>query len=668
MKLSQLENPDQLKNLSIEELEDLANQIRLFLLQSISQTGGHLSSNLGVIELTLAMHYVFNSPEDKIIFDVGHQSYTHKIITGRLFQFDTLRQFHGLSGYQKRNESEHDPWEAGHSSTSLSAGLGLAIARDLNHENYEVVSVIGDGALGGGMALEALNDIGAQKRKMIVIFNDNEMSISPNISGIESSITKLRTSKVYRDTKKDLYDSLITTPTGNEILDFLRYSRDRIKEKVIDAPLFSAFGVDYIGPVNGSNLRDLISSLQTAKEHDGPIVVHVLTIKGKGYSFAEHDETGEWHGVSPFDLISGKSKEKRNPDMITWSQLIARTLNRFAAQDSKLCVITPAMATGSELIPFAQKYPDRFFDVGIAEEHAVTMAAAMAQGGLHPFVSIYSSFLQRAYDQVLHDVARMDLPVVFGIDRAGLVGSDGETHQGIYDIAFLSTIPNIILAQPKDAREAQNMLYTAFAQKHPFFIRYPRGKVRYQVNLNLEEVPIGSWTYTFTQTENENLPLAEQNENSASGNETICLESNQEESSVNNDTIELREDLKSLRTHPKADQIVIAYGPNVEIIEERARGENRNWLVVNARYLKPLDTEMLDVLYNMKTPVTIYETDTYQSGLADQIAAYYYKKDPRFEVVTMRDGFIEQGKVEQLLKEQGNSIDDLFEKVDAYAA
>ena len=247
MKLSQLENPDQLKNLSIEELEDLANQIRLFLLQSISQTGGHLSSNLGVIELTLAMHYVFNSPEDKIIFDVGHQSYTHKIITGRLFQFDTLRQFHGLSGYQKRNESEHDPWEAGHSSTSLSAGLGLAIARDLNHENYEVVSVIGDGALGGGMALEALNDIGAQKRKMIVIFNDNEMSISPNISGIESSITKLRTSKVYRDTKKDLYDSLITTPTGNEILDFLRYSRDRIKEKVIDAPLFSAFGVDYIG-------------------------------------------------------------------------------------------------------------------------------------------------------------------------------------------------------------------------------------------------------------------------------------------------------------------------------------------------------------------------------------------------------------------------------------
>lgn len=649
MKLSQLENPSQIKTLSVEELEDLANQIRLFLLQSISQTGGHLSSNLGVIELTLAIHYVFDSPQDKIIFDVGHQSYTHKIITGRLFDFDTLRQFNGLSGYQKRNESEHDPWEAGHSSTSISAGLGLAIARDLNHEHYEVVSVIGDGALGGGMALEALNDLGAQNRKMIVIFNDNAMSISPNISGIESSITKLRTSKVYRDTKRDLYDSLITTRTGNEILDFLRYSRDRIKEKVIDAPLFSDFGLDYIGPVEGSDLASLISALQTAKEHDGPIVVHVLTTKGKGYSFAENDETGEWHGVSPFDLASGKSKVKPNPDMISWSQVIARTLNRFAFSDPKLCVITPAMATGSELIPFSQKYPDRFFDVGIAEEHAVTMAAAMAQGGLHPFVSIYSSFLQRAYDQVLHDVARMDLPVVFGIDRAGLVGSDGDTHQGIYDIAFLSTIPNVILAQPKNAFEAQNLLYTAFQQKHPFFMRYPRGKVPYHVNLNLEIVPVGTWTYCQTQIQKQNLI-------------------SQAQRNCNESYVEHDQKLEHLKQISAVDHIVISYGPQLEKIEQRAIEQNKNWLIVNARYLKPLDTKMLDILQAMNTPITIYETDVAQGGLADQIAAYFYRKEHDFHVVTLRDGYIQQGQVDQLLKAQGASIDDLFEKVEHYAS
>ena len=648
MKLSQLENPSQIKNLSLEELEDLANQIRLFLLQSISQTGGHLSSNLGVIELTLALHYVFDSPKDKIIFDVGHQSYTHKIITGRLFEFDHLRQFKGLSGYQKRNESEHDPWEAGHSSTSISAGLGLAIARDLNHEHYEVISVIGDGALGGGMALEALNDLGAQNRKMIVVFNDNAMSISPNISGIESSITKLRTSKVYRDTKKDLYDSLITTKTGLEILDFLRHSRDCIKEKVIDAPLFSDFGLDYIGPVDGTDMGSMISALQTAKEHDGPIVVHVLTTKGKGYAFAENDEIGEWHGVSPFDLTSGQAKEKPSLDTISWSQVIARTLNRFAFNDPKLCVITPAMATGSELIPFSQKYPDRFFDVGIAEEHAVTMAGAMAQGGLHPFVSIYSSFLQRAYDQVLHDVARMDLPVVFGVDRAGLVGSDGDTHQGIYDIAFLSTIPNTIIAQPKNATEAQNLLYTAFQQKHPFFVRYPRGKVNYSVNLNLEQLPIGTWTYCQTQIQSQNS--------------TFNFDHQEKKSNQS------RDEITRLKQMSAIEQIIISYGPQVETIEQRAILENKNWLVVNARYLKPLDIEMLDVLQGMNTPITVYETDEAQGGLADQIAAYFYKKEQDYHVVTLRDGYIQHGKVDQLLKEQNCSIDNLFEQVNAYAS
>ena len=617
--LTQLKDPAQLKDLSVEELEDLARQIRLFLIQSISRTGGHLSSNLGIVELTLALHTVFNSPKDKIIFDVGHQSYTHKILTGRMNQFKTLRQFHGLSGYQKRAESEHDSWEAGHSSTSLSAGLGMAIARDLQGGDFEVVSVIGDGALGSGMALEALNDLGAQHRKMIIIFNDNKMSISPNIGGIERSITKVRTSKVYRETKKDLYDTLIASNTGKEILNFLRDYRDRIKEKVIDAPLFTSFDLDYIGPVDGSNIPELIDAFQTAKEHDGPIVVHVLTNKGKGYSFAEQDETGVWHGVGPFDIRTGKFLGEKKPDQVSWSEVAARTLYRLAAQDQKLCVITPAMATGSALLPFAHKYPDRFFDPGIAEEHAVTMAGAMAAGGLHPFVSIYSSFLQRAYDQVLHDVARMDLPVVFGIDRAGLVGSDGETHQGIYDISFLNTIPNVVLCQPADATEAQNLIYTGFQYRHPFFIRYPRGKTHFQPNANLEPIEIGTWTSTETGT-------------------------------------------------GTPEQIVIAYGEDVKKIEQRAARENLNLKVVNARFLIPLDTAMLDMIFDSGLPVTIYETDSPFGGLSTSIARYLETRHQDFDLLTLKDGFIPQGSISELRKDQQISLDDLFERLDAHAS
>lgn len=619
MLLTQLKDPSQLKGLSEEELKDLARQIRLFLIQSISKTGGHLSSNLGAIELSLAIHTVFDSPKDKIIFDVGHQCYTHKIVTGRLDQFKSLRQYGGLSGYQKRSESEHDCWEAGHSSTSLSAGLGLAIARDLQGLDHEVVCVIGDGALGSGMALEALNDLGAQHRKMIIVFNDNEMSISPNIGGIERSITKVRTSKVYRETKKDLYDTLIASNTGKEILNFLRDYRDRIKEKVIDAPLFTAFDLDYIGPVDGNSLPDLISALQTAKEHDGPIVVHVLTNKGKGYAPAEQDTTGVWHGVGPFDIRSGQFLGQKKPDEISWSETAARTLNRLAAQDPKLCVITPAMATGSALLPFAKKYPTRFFDPGIAEEHAVTMAGAMASGGLHPFVSIYSSFLQRAYDQILHDVARMDLPVVFGVDRAGLVGSDGETHQGIYDISFLNTIPNLIVCQPSSAQEAQNLIYTGFQAGHPFFIRYPRGNTHFTPNAQLEKVEIGTWT-------------------------------------------------KYKVGLGACEQIVIAYGPDVPRIIARAQKENLNLMVVNARFFAPLDTKMLDEIYDSKLPVTIFETDSPQGGLSASIARYFESKHHDYDLLTLKDGFIPQGSIEQLRKEQQISLDDLFERLDTHAS
>lgn len=612
MRLSQLQNPQQLKSLSLLELEDLANQIRLFLIESISKTGGHLSSNLGIIELTLALHTVFDSPKDKIIFDVGHQSYPHKIITNRLSQFSTLRKYQGLSGFQKRKESEHDPWEAGHSSTAISAGLGFAIARDLTHQNYEVISVVGDGSLANGMSLEALNDLGAQKRKMIIIFNDNHMSISPNRGGIESYITKVRTSNLYRMTKRDLYMSLSSSDVGKEILDFLRYSKDRLKARMIDAPLFAQFNVDYIGPIDGQNIGEMIRAFQTAKEHDGPIVVHVLTTKGQGYPYAQRDRTGIWHGVAPFDIASGEFKTAKKPDCISWSQLITRVLIRLAAQDEKLCVITPAMATGSALLPFSQKYPKRFFDVGIAEEHAITMSGAMAAGGLHPFVSIYSTFLQRGYDQVLHDVARMDLPVVFGIDRAGLVGADGDTHQGIYDIAFLSTIPNTIICQPKDAYEAQNLLYTGFQVKHPFFIRYPKGNVSYRVLSKLEKIEIGSWTKTVVGDKE------------------------------------------------KVSHIVIGYGEDVDRIIERATQEKKNLIVVNARFLKPLDEKMLEELLALNLPLVVYETDSAYGGLSSAVSSFIGKKNPKFSQLSLKDGFVGQGSILELRKEQHISLDDLF--------
>ncbi|WP_288820465.1 1-deoxy-D-xylulose-5-phosphate synthase [uncultured Allobaculum sp.] len=620
MNLTELKTCDDLRRLSLKEMEVLARQIRLFLLYSVSETGGHLSSNLGVVELTIALHYVFDASKDKLIFDVGHQSYAHKILTGRADQFSTLRQFHGLSGFQKRSESPADPWEAGHSSTSISAGLGFAAARDLLHQDYEVVSVIGDGAIGSGMALEALNDLGRQRRKMIIVFNDNTMSISPNDSGLEKSITRLRTSKVYRDTKKDLSQSLSSSEAGQEILHFLKRSRDMVRQAVVDAPLFSQFNLNYIGPVDGHDIGALISAFQTAREKDEPVVVHVITKKGKGYPMAENDTIGLWHGVGPFDVYTGKPLAAPVPGVLSWSEAIARTLMRLLALDPKLAVVTPAMATGSELLPIARRYPDRFFDTGIAEEHAMTMTAAMAAGGLHPFLSIYSSFLQRAYDQVLHDTARMHLPVVVGIDRAGLVGADGDTHQGIYDIAFLSTVPDIVLCQPKDALEAQDLLYSGFHQNMPWFIRYPRGKVPFTPKEHLALIPAGTWTVYSTFADRP------------------------------------------------ADQIVIAYGPEVDRILDRARQENLSLMVVNARFLKPLDDDLLKKLFESGKPITVYETDSYEGGLAMQIQARAsdYKRD--IDVLTLKEGFIEQGSVEQLKKEQHISLDDLMERLKDHAS
>lgn len=616
MQIYDIKDPSQIKNLSMKQLDVLAQDIRHFLIQNISKTGGHLSSNLGIVEITIAMHYVFSSPKDKMIFDVGHQSYVHKILTGRSTKFATLRKLNGLSGYQKRSESPHDCWEAGHSSTSLSAALGYAIARDVQHQNYEVIAVIGDGALAGGMSLEALNDIGAQKRKMIIIFNDNAMSISKNRGGVEKRITSIRSSHLYRSMKNDIKVTLPHNKMGDETLKVFSSIRDRIKSGLIDAPLFQEFNLDYLGPVDGHNIPALIKVFEAAKEHDGPIVVHVRTKKGKGYRYAEQDKIGQWHGVSPFNIQTGQPLMKLPINEKTWSNIISDGLIELAKKNKDVVAITPAMAQGSKLLKFAKIFPDRFFDCGIAEEHAITMAGAMSLGGLRPFVSIYSSFLQRAYDQMNHDLGRMDLPVVIGIDRAGLVGDDGETHQGVFDISFLRSIPNLILSQPKDAQEAYDLLYTAFAAKHPFCIRYPRGQTAVTDKIDFHLISIGSWE---------------------------------------------RFDIGS---DPKA--IIISYGPDVDRIIHTIHENNLSMIVVNARFFKPIDQEMCKELFNLDLPIYVYETDVKIGGLSSAVLEYQNEIENHIHILGIDDHYVQHGSIRSLRKKEHIDLESLFREIERY--
>lgn len=616
MRLYDIESPDQIRSLTIPQLNALAEDIRHFLIHSISKTGGHLSSNLGIVETTIAMHYVFHGPQDKMIFDVGHQAYVHKILTGRSTLFPTLRQLDGLSGFQKRKESVYDCWEAGHSSTSLSAALGYAAARDILHQDYNVVALIGDGAITSGMSMEALNDIGAQKRKMIIIFNDNNMSISKNHGGMEKRITSIRSSRVYRNVKQDVKGSLDHNKFGTETLKFMTAFRDRLKKGLIDAPLFEEFNLDYMGPVNGHNIAELIKVFETAKEHDGPIVVHVRTKKGKGYSFAEQDTVGKWHGVSPFNIATGQSLMKLPPNEKSWSQIISDALIQLAKKDPKIVAITPAMAQGSKLMKFAKMFPDRFFDCGIAEQHAITMACGMSLGGLHPFVSVYSSFLQRAYDQMNHDLARMNLPVVVGIDRAGLVGDDGETHQGVFDIAMLRSIPNLILSQPKDAKEAYDLLYTAFTSGKPFCIRYPRGQAMVPETITFDSIRIGSWTK------------------------------------------------KQFGLQPKG--IIIAYGPDVERIEHTVQENEYEMIVVNARFFKPIDEHLLTSLLNLNLPIYVFETDVTIGGLSSAILEFQNQYKNKIHILGISDHFVEHGSIRALRKKEHIDLESLFKEIDAH--
>ena len=619
MHVYDISGPADIRQLSIKELEALAAEIRAFLIESISRTGGHLSSNLGIVELTLALHVVFDSPRDRILFDVGHQSYVHKILTGRARQFSTLRQYKGLSGFQKRHESEHDCWEAGHSSTSLSAALGMAVARDLNGEHYHIVPVIGDGAMASGMSMEALNQIGGEERNMIIIFNDNSMSISRNVGAMDVAFTRLRTSRSYTTLKNDLHQGLSTSRFGRSLLKGMKNFKNAIKDNVVDTSIFGEFNLDYIGPINGHDLSELIKVLKVAKQHKGPIVVHVLTKKGKGYPYAENDKEGAWHGVAPFDPNSGKPLAALPAGHCSWSEAIARILCDLARDDRDIVAITPAMKAGAKLDGFAREFPQRFFDCGIAEEHAMTFAAGLAASGKRPFISVYSSFLQRAYDQINHDVARMKLPVVIGIDRCGLVGEDGETHHGVFDITMLHAIPNLIMAQPKDVQEARALMKTAFSCARPFCIRYPRGSVPYTKEEG-EPAPVGTWTRWSSQREAR-----------------VC---------------------------------VISYGSDIDRIISKVRANDMPVEIVNARYFKPLDEAMLDDILYRSIPVIVYESDMLDGGLSSAILQYI--NDHRICCHLIRigigDHYVEQGSIPQLRRAEKIDMNTLFKELEELCA
>ncbi|MDX1770237.1 MAG: 1-deoxy-D-xylulose-5-phosphate synthase, partial [Planococcaceae bacterium] len=461
MDLNTITNPSFIKDLSHEQLLELSDDIRAFLIEKLSVTGGHIGPNLGVVELTVALHRAFNSPEDKFIWDVGHQAYVHKILTGRGNQFDTLRQFKGLCGFPKRIESEHDVWETGHSSTSLSAAMGMAAARDIKKDKNYVIPIIGDGALTGGMALEALNHIGHEKTDMIVILNDNEMSIAPNVGALHTVLGKLRTAGKYNKVKDDLEYLLKKIPAvGGKLASTAERVKDSLKYLLVSGIFFEELGFTYLGPIDGHNYQDLQDTLQNAKKMKGPVLVHVLTKKGKGFSPAEEDKIGTWHGTGPYKMETG-AFVKSSSTAPSWSGLVAETVRKLAREDERIVAITPAMPVGSKLEGFASEFPTRMFDVGIAEQHATTMAAGLATQGMKPFLAIYSTFLQRAYDQVVHDICRQNLNVFIGIDRSGLVGADGETHQGVFDIAFLRHLPNMVIMMPKDENEGQHMVKTA---------------------------------------------------------------------------------------------------------------------------------------------------------------------------------------------------------------
>ena len=615
MHIHEIREPQDIKQLNIKELNDLASEIRQFIITNVSRTGGHFSSNLGIVELTMALHYVFDSPKDKIIFDVGHQSYVHKILTGRAKQFPTLRQYQGLSGFQKRKESPHDAWEAGHSSTAISGGIGLAVARDLNHENGEIICVVGDGAIMSGESFEALNYLGSISSKVIIILNDNNMSISKNVGGLSNFLSDVRMSAKYKNARNNYRNFLNKSLVGEQIYKFTKKIKDQIKENVIDDNIFGEFGLDYIGPVDGHDFHDLLSALRLAHEMNHSVVVHVHTVKGKGYALAENDKQGVYHGVAPFDYHEGIVHQESS--LISWSSIISSQIEKIMDYDEDVVVITPAMISGSCLGHVFQKYPDRCFDVGITEEHAMTFAAGLANAHKKPYITIYSSFLQRAYDQINHDIARMHLPCLIGVDRSGLVGSDGETHHGVFDIGFLSAIPNLIIMTPKDACEARKMVNTAIIKNDaPYVLRFPRGNVEDVDVASNQIIDIGKWEWI----------------------------------------------IKNKKNH----LTIITYDCKVNRVKGMIEKERFPVNLINARFIKPLDIDLLKELYDLKQDLVIYETDLMIGSLGSLIAHYYSMShlSMNIDYFGINDHYTPQGDVETLLKHEKMSLDDLKKKIE----
>lgn len=615
MILEKINEVNAVKKLPQEELAPLAQEIREFLIQSLSRTGGHLASNLGVVELTIALHRVLEFPQDKLIWDVGHQAYTHKILTGRREAFDSLRKFHGLSGFPKREESCCDSFDTGHSSTSISAGLGYVRARELLKEDYTVVSVIGDGALTGGMAFEAMNNASSLKKNFIIVLNDNEMSITRNVGGISQYLGNLRTATAYTNLKTELENSLKKIPrVGDGMVDALRKTKSSIKQLVIPGMFFENMGITYLGPVDGHNIRQLVKVLSEAKRVEGPVLVHVLTQKGRGYDPAVR-HPARFHGTAPFEIDTGIPSNRGGK--ASYTDIFSTVMRKMGDRNPKVVAVTAAMMTGTGLKRFGNMFPDRFFDVGIAEEHAVTFAAGMALGGLIPVVAVYSSFLQRAFDQILQDVCMQKLHVVFAVDRAGLVGSDGETHQGCFDLSYLSLMPNMTVLAPKNKWELSDMIKFAVDFDGPIAVRYPRGEA-------------------YDELQEQRAPIV------LGRAETIC--------------------------EGDGSAALLAVGSMVKTAMETAellRKQGIRPAVVNARFVKPFDRDAVRRLAKEYRLVVTMEENVCTGGFGEQVQSYLASEGIHTPVLraAIPDMFVEQGGVGELYRMLGIDAAGIAEKI-----
>lgn len=613
MLLETIEHANDIKKIRKEDLNILAQEIRDFLIRTISVTGGHLGSNLGAVELTMALHLALNLPEDKIIWDVGHQSYTHKILTGRKDGFESLRQFHGLSGFPKRKESDCDVFDTGHSSTSVSAGLGLVMARDITGGKHTIVSVIGDGSLTGGMAYEALNNAAKQETNFIIILNDNKMSISENVGGVSKYLNNIRTASGYLDLKKGIYNALQRTKRGDSTISRIRRAKSSFKQLVIPGMLFEDMGITYLGPVDGHDISSMVSVINDAKRVEGPVMIHVLTQKGRGYKPAER-HPARFHGAEPFDIETGIPSHPRT--VANYTDIFSTVMCKLGQRDEKIVAITAAMPDGTGLKRFHNMYPERFFDVGIAEEHAVTFAAGLAAGGMKPIVAVYSSFLQRAYDQILHDVCIQNLPVVFAIDRAGLVGSDGETHQGIFDYTYLSGIPNMHVCAPKNKWELSDMMKFAVGLGRPIAVRYPRGTAYAGLKEYRSPVELGKAEWIYREREIALLAVGSM--------------------------VKTAEEVRN-------------------ILKEKGLGVS----LVNARFVKPIDEESVREACEGHRLIVTMEENVACGGYGEKVLDYMNRSGCRNRLVNIAipDAYVEHGNVEMLKQEIGIDAGSIVKRI-----